>query len=119
MVKPRDPAEDAPLGTFEEQVMLAVLRKGNEAFAMSVRREIESVTTRSIGIGSVYVTLDRLEAKGLISSSRAQRDESMSRRLFVVTPAGAVALAETRAMRERLWEGVELRRLLAGGRLGN
>jgi PadR family transcriptional regulator PadR len=111
-MKPRQPIDDSPLGTFEEQVMLAVLRKGNEAFAMSVRRELEKVTDRSIAIGSVYVTLDRLEAKGLIASSRTQRDDAASRRVFVVTAEGARALTQTRAMRERLWEGVELRRLL-------
>ena len=106
MMKAKQTA-DAPLGTFEEQVMLAVLRKGNDAFAMAIRREIEDVTTRSIAIGSVYVTLDRLEAKGLIASARTHRDDSGSRRAFVVTPLGAQALAETRAMRERLWEGVD------------
>lgn len=111
-MKARVPADDSPLGTFEEQVMLAVLRKGNEAYATSVRRELEKVTARSIAIGSVYVTLDRLEAKGLIASTREQRDDSISRRLFVVTPEGARSLAATRAMRDRLWEGVELRRLL-------
>ena len=103
---------ESPVGSFEEQVMLAVLRKGNEAYATNVRRELEKVTDRSIAIGSVYVTLDRLEAKGLIASTRAQREESISRRLFVVTSEGARSLATTRAMRDRLWEGVELRRLL-------
>jgi PadR family transcriptional regulator PadR len=111
-VKARVPADESPLGTFEEQVMLAVLRTGNEAYAASVRRELEKVTARSIAIGSVYVTLDRLESKRLIASSREQRDESISRRLFEVTPEGARALSATRSMRDRLWEGVELRRLL-------
>lgn len=111
-MKARDGSDDSPLGTFEEQVMLAVIRTGEDAYAMSVRRELERVTSRSVAIGSIYVTLDRLEAKGLILSRRAPRDESISRRLFTVTAAGARALADTRAMRERLWDGVELRRLL-------
>jgi PadR family transcriptional regulator, regulatory protein PadR len=111
-MKAREPADDSPLGTFEEQVMLAVIRTGDNAYAMNIRRELEEVTSRSPAIGSIYVTLDRLEAKGLILSRRAQRDDSISRRLFVVTAAGARALAQTRAMRDRLWEGVELRRLL-------
>ena len=105
-------SDDSPLGTFEEQVMLAVIRTDEDAYAMSVRRELEKVTNRSVAIGSIYVTLDRLEAKGLITSRRAQRDDSISRRLFLVTAAGARALAQTRAMRDRLWDGVELRRLL-------
>jgi DNA-binding PadR family transcriptional regulator len=111
-MKARIPADESPLGSFEEQVMLAVLRKGNDAYAANVRRELEKVTDRTVAIGSVYVTLDRLEAKGLIASTRAQRDASISRRLFVVTAEGARSLATTRAMRDRLWEGVELRRLL-------
>lgn len=101
----------APLGTFEEHVLLAVIRSGDEAYGMHVRRELEAVTGRDVTIGSVYVTLDRLEAKGLVISSRTT-DEPSSRRVFAVTAAGARALAATRAMRDRLWEGVELRRLL-------
>jgi PadR family transcriptional regulator PadR len=111
-MKTREAADEAPLGTFEEQVMLAVVRTDEDAYAMSIRRELETVTERSVAIGSVYVTLDRLEAKSLITSRRVQRDDSISRRLFLVTPAGARALAQTRAMRDRLWDGVELRRLL-------
>lgn len=107
--------DDAPLGTFEEQVMVGVLRTGADAYGMSVRREIERVTERDVAIGAVYATLDRLEAKGLLTSSRVASD-GPSRRLFAVSPEGARALAETRAMRERLWQGIDLRGLqvLAG-----
>lgn len=100
---------DAPLGAFEEQVLLAVLRTGEEAYGMAVRREIEMVTGREVAIGAVYATLDRLEAKRLMAS---RRSASSSRRLFTVTRRGAGALLETRRMRERLWHGVELGALL-------
>ncbi|HEU4564077.1 MAG TPA: helix-turn-helix transcriptional regulator [Gemmatimonadaceae bacterium] len=103
---------DVPLGAFEEQVMLAVLRTREEAYGIGVRREIEHRTGREITIGAVYATLDRLEAKGLVASARAPAGGA-SRRIFTVTPAGARALAETRAMRERLWQGVDLAALLA------
>jgi PadR family transcriptional regulator PadR len=99
----------APIGSFEEQVMLAVIRTGADAYGMNVRRELETVTGRSVTIGSVYVTLDRLEAKGLVASARtAEHRASGSRRVFSVTPAGRRALAETRSMRDRLWAGVRL-----------
>ena len=110
----RPPRDETPLGTFEEQILLAVLRTRSEAYGMSVRREIEDVTGRELAVGAVYATLDRLESKGLVSSRRAEA-EGVSRRLFAVTPAGARALAESRAMRERLWRGVELKALLAAG----
>jgi PadR family transcriptional regulator PadR len=106
-------SEAVTLGNFEEHVMLAVLRTGAEAYGMTVRRELERVTGRGVTIGSVYITLDRLEAKGLVTSARtAPQPDASSRRVFSVTPLGARALAETRAVRERLWSGVELRPLL-------
>ena len=104
-------ADECPLGTFEEQVLLAVLRTGREAYGMTVRREIEDVTGREIAVGAVYATLDRLESKGLVASRRADV-EGVSRRLFEATRDGARALAESKAMRERLWRGIDLRRLL-------
>src|SRR5688500_15591099 len=99
------------LGSLEEQVMLAVIRTGEEAYGMSVRRELESVTGREITIGSVYATLDRLEAKALVASERTAGSDTASRRVFAVTAAGARSLAQTRATRDRLWSGVNLRDL--------
>ena len=100
------------LGSLEEQVMLAVIRRRDDAYGMNVRRELETVTERDVTIGSVYATLDRLEAKGLVSSSRTAAVDANSRRVFAVTGAGARSLALTRSMRERLWTGVKLQSLL-------
>jgi PadR family transcriptional regulator PadR len=81
---------------------------------MQIRREIEQVTGRELAIGAVYATLDRLEAKGLLRSSRMAAD-GPSRRVFTLTRDGARQLAETHALREQLWAGVDLRRLRALG----
>jgi len=102
----------APLGALEEQILVAVLRSRDDAYGMEVRREIERVTGRELAIGAVYATLDRLEAKGLLNSGRAF-GHGPSRRRFALSARGARALADTRAMRERLWQGVDLRRLLS------
>jgi PadR family transcriptional regulator PadR len=104
-----------PLGAFEEQILVAVLRTGADAYGMEVRREIERITGRDLTIGAVYATLDRLESKGLLTSRRAVVEASPRRR-FEVTRGGARALAETRDMRERLWRGVDLRALQAAAR---
>lgn len=104
-------SDDAPLGAFEEQVMLAVVHAGDDAFGMNVRREIESRTGRDVAIGAVYATLDRLEAKKLISSARP-RGAGTSRRIFRVTTAGSRALMATRAMRDGLWRGIDLARIV-------
>ena len=88
--------------------MLAVLRTAPDAYGMNVRRELEHVTGRDASIGSVYITLDRLEAKGLVRSERTSSNGA-SRRVFEVSDSGVQALAATRAMRDRLWSGVSLR----------
>jgi len=100
-----------PLGVFEEQILVAVMRVRDEAYGMEIRREIERVTGRELAIGAVYATLDRLESKGLLDSRRSFHD-GPSRRRFELTGKGARLLAATRAMRERLWQGVDVRRLL-------
>jgi PadR family transcriptional regulator PadR len=97
------------VGSFEEQVMLGVLRTADGAYGMAIRRELEKVTGREVAIGAVYATLDRLEAKGLVASERATTSAgASSRRVFEVTVAGLRVLAQTRAARERLWCGVDL-----------
>lgn len=97
----------APLGVLEEQVLVAVIRAAGDAYGMEVRREIEQVTGRDLAIGAVYATLDRLEQKKLLTSRRTH-GAGPSRRLFELSPRGVRALAETRAMRERLWKGIDI-----------
>ena len=108
-MKSRREPDPVLLGSLEEQVMLAVVRTGEDAYGMNVRRELEEVTNRDVAIGAVYATLDRLEAKGLVASTRP-RTTPGSPRIFAVTPEGARSLALTRATRERLWSGVKLQR---------
>jgi PadR family transcriptional regulator, regulatory protein PadR len=58
----------AVLGEFEQLVLLALLRLGNGAYGASIRREIQERTRRDVPIGSVYVTLARLERKKMVVS---------------------------------------------------
>ena len=71
----------------------------------------ETVTGRAFTIGSVYATLDRLEAKGQVTSERTSQTKAdeVSRRIFSVTSFGVECLELTRDTRERLWMGVRLR----------
>lgn len=108
-MSPASPAAEQ-LGSFEEQVMLAVARTRGESYGMIVRRELAEHTGRDVAIGAVYATLDRLEAKGLVASKRATVG-GMSRRMFEVTKLGLRSLAHTREIRDRLWKGLDLARL--------
>jgi PadR family transcriptional regulator PadR len=104
-------SQDGLLGTFEEQVLLAVVHADADAYGMTVRRQIEERTGRSVAIGAVYATLDRLETKGLVSSWLAEPDETRRgrpRRFFKLEPEGAVALEQAREAHASMWRGVEL-----------
>ena len=99
------------LGEFEQIVLLAVVRLGNEAYGMTVRREIEGRTGRLTSIGAVYRTLSRLEKKGLLSSG--ERDPTpvrggKAKRFYELGPVGARALRLSRQMLDSMWEGVEV-----------
>ena len=99
------------LGEFEQMVLLAVARLQGEGYGVSLRSEIEERTGRDVSVGSVYSTLDRLESKGLVSSREGDPTPvrgGRAKRLFRIQPAGERALAETRAMMDALWEGVEV-----------
>ena len=101
-----------PLGTFEEQVMLAVVRTGSEAYGMNVRRELEAVTEREVTIGAVYATLDRLEEKGLVKSRLGEPSEERggrAKKCFTITGAGARALERSQHALRQMLEGLPAR----------
>ncbi len=103
------------LGEFEHLVMLALLRLKEEAYGMRVRREIQNRVERSVAIGSVYATLDRLEQKGYAKSSfgaSGPDGKGRPRKYFRLTPAGAQALRRRHDAIERMMEGVAVRKEL-------
>jgi PadR family transcriptional regulator len=97
------------LGEFEQIVLLAVARLHDEAYGMAIRREIEARTGRSVSIGAVYATLDRLESKQLVGPGK-DGTEGRARRFFAITRSGETALETARAIQTRMWAGLNLRR---------
>jgi len=97
------------LGDLEELVLLAVLRLGDHAYGARIREELQTRAGRSASISTIYVTLMRMEEKGL---SRSWMGEPTSerggkaKRNFAVTPEGARALEASRAVRNRMWAGL-------------
>src|SRR5713101_8148672 len=97
------------LGNFELMVMLAVLRIGQNAYGVPVARELEETTSRDVLLGSVYAALDRLETKGLVSSSigepTAERG-GRAKKYFKVTAKGLREVRDTQRTLVKLWKGV-------------
>lgn len=101
---------DIYLGEFEQVVLLAILRLGDEAYAIPVREEIEARTGRQVARGALYTALERLEAKKCVRSSMSEplpERGGRSRRYYAVSPAGLTALRESRDAWLALWKGVE------------
>jgi DNA-binding PadR family transcriptional regulator len=98
------------LGEFEHIVLLAVLRLVDEAYAVSIRNEIERCTGRNVSRGSVYITLDRLETKGYLRSKLADPTPERggrAKRYYALRPLAFEALKESRRALVALWRGVE------------
>ena len=98
------------LGEFEHIVLLAILRLGDEAYAIPIRQEIEERTGRSVARGALYTALERLETKRCLRSRMSQplpERGGRSRRYFTVTPAGLAAIRASRRSLLRLWQGLE------------
>ena len=101
------------LGEFEQVVLLAVARLGDEGYGVTIRQEIERRTGRSPAIGAVYATLERLESKGCVSSYDGESSPvrgGRARRHYRLEPAGIDALRAARRVLDRMWDGVDLRR---------
>ena len=100
------------LGELEVLVLLAAVRLGpREAYAVSIADEIRSRGGRAVQRATVYVTLQRLEQKGLVSSRLGESSPERggkARRLVEVEAAGLEALAETRRTFTNMWDGLEL-----------
>jgi PadR family transcriptional regulator PadR len=97
------------LGEFEHVVLLAVLRLGDDAYAVSILDEIERCTERRISRGSVYITLDRLETKGYLRSRLADPTPERggrAKRYYALRPRAIAALRESRRALAALWQGL-------------
>src|SRR5215211_657196 len=98
------------LGEFEQIVLLAILRLGEEAYGVPIRLDIERRTGRALTVGALYRTLDRLEDKGYVSSvfsdPKPERG-GRSKRYFRIKPLGLRTLRASRDALAAMWEGLD------------
>lgn len=98
------------LGEFEQLVLLAIVHLGAGAYGVTIRREIEMRTGRTVAVGALYTALDRLERRGCVRSSTSDptpQRGGRSKRYFTIRPAGAAALQRSRDTMERMWAGIK------------
>ena len=99
------------LGEFEQIVLLAVAQLEGEVYGVPIVEEIERRTGRTVQRAAVYVTLRRLEQKGLLSSWMSEPTAERggkARRCVRIEPAALALLRESRERMERMWQGLDV-----------
>ena len=99
------------LGEFEQIVLLAVLRLGENAYGVTIRNEIAACTRREPAPGALYTTLDRMEEKGLVKShfgDPTPQRGGRAKRYFAVTRKGLEAVTSAQQSYQSLLEGLNL-----------
>jgi DNA-binding PadR family transcriptional regulator len=98
------------LGAFEQAVLLAVVRLGENAYGRAILKEVQTRLERDVAAGAVHATLERLERKRVVSSrlgSGTPVRGGRARRFYRLRPDGLRALNDARAAVDDLWQGLK------------
>jgi DNA-binding PadR family transcriptional regulator len=97
------------LGELEELVLLAVATLNDNAYAVTVKSEIEEKANRTLNVSAVHTSLYRLEDKGFLESEIGGATKTRggkSKRLFNVTAYGFKVLKEAQELKQSFWKGI-------------
>jgi len=97
------------LGGFELMVLLAILRIRDDAYGVTIANAIEAGSGRSVSMGSLYLTLARLESQGFVTSRAGEPTPERggrAKRYFRVTALGLKAVKQTQRALVALWRGI-------------
>src|SRR3989337_4344563 len=97
------------LGEFEEIVMLPVGILYEEAYGVSIKKEIETRLSRKVSVGALQTALMRLEKKGYLSSRDGESTQERAgrpKRYFTITAYGKKALEHSVKTRNELWAAI-------------
>ena len=98
------------LGSFEQAVLIAVMRLQADAYGRAILKEVQTRLDRDVVPGAVHETLDRLERKGLLASklgSGSPVRAGRARRYYRLQSARVRALNDARATTENIWRGLK------------
>jgi len=98
------------LGEFEQLILLALIRLGDDAYGVTIKREIEDQTGREIFVGAVYTALSRLQKQGYVSSYVGEPTATRGgrrKKFYALEPAGEAALSRTLDAYRNMSRGIE------------
>ena len=103
-------AKPDSLGQFEQLVLTAILTLHDEAYGVTIHSKVaELARPKAVSLGAVYVTLDRLEDKGLVASwlsDPTPERGGRARRYYRLQALGEQALEESAATAKRIWDSI-------------
>lgn len=97
------------LGEFQEIVLLTILVLDDDAYGVTIKREINQRVKRSISRGALHTALTRLEEKGFITSKQGEGNPERGgrpKRYYTVSNRGIEALKEAKELRDQLWSQI-------------
>jgi PadR family transcriptional regulator PadR len=106
------------LGDFEQLILFSLVRLGEDAYGVTIRREIENRAARTVAPGALYTALDRLEKRGFVSSRLGEPTPQRGgkrKRMYTLQPAGERALARVYESLRLMSSGVSARLRAAKG----
>lgn len=106
------------LGEFQEIVLLTIVVLEDNAYGVTIQKEIDSRVGRYISRGSLHTALTRLEEKGLIRSSMGGATQARGgrrKRFYCITDKGKIAIQKTREIREQFWRAIPISFLKLSG----
>jgi len=101
-------AKAESLGQFEQLVLTAVLTLREGAYGITIHEKVRELAhPKSVSLGAIYVTLDRLEDKGMVTSRLSgptHERGGRAKRYYRLEGVGEVALQEAAVTAKRIWE---------------
>ena len=97
------------MGEFEQMVLLALLRLGDEAYGVRIRKLLELTTGRPISLGSIYKTLQRLESKGYVTNRVGEPTAvrgGRRKKYYQIEPGGLAVLNQSLSALRKLLHGL-------------
>lgn len=98
------------LGQFEQLVLTAILTLRDDAYGVTIHTKVEDLAhPRNVSLGAVYVTLDRLEDKGMVSSQLSDPTPERggrAKRCYQLEALGEQVLQESAMTAKRIWDGI-------------
>jgi len=99
------------LGEFEQFLLLAILKLGDNAYGSTIRQLLAETISRDVTIGALYTTLERMEKKGLVESRMGEATAERggrAKKYFKVSAQGQTSLKRSKQALANMWQGLAL-----------